>query len=50
LRDVRVVAGYLAPAIGALIVIVDQLHSGQASEAISQLIKSIPGFVPPQGG
>src|SRR6266511_3722154 len=42
-RDLRVVAGYLAPAIGALIVIADQLHSGQASDATSQLIKSIPG-------
>jgi hypothetical protein len=46
-RDIRVIAGYLAPAVGALIVIVAQLRSGQAGDAVTQFIKSIPTFVPP---
>jgi hypothetical protein len=48
LRDVRVAVGYLAPAIGALIVLVGQLQSGEAGDAITQFIKSIPSLVPPE--
>jgi hypothetical protein len=51
LKDVRYVAGYASTATASLVVIVQQLQSGQAHGAISQVIKSLPALIPPlQGG
>jgi hypothetical protein len=46
LRDVRTVIGYVSPLILALIAIAQQLLSGQALEAITEIIKSLPQTIP----
>jgi len=46
LRDVRTVIGYVSPLILALIAIAQQLLSGQALEAITEIIKNLPQTIP----
>jgi hypothetical protein len=47
LKDVRYVAGYASTATASVVLIVQQLQSGQAHGAISQVIKSLPALIPP---
>jgi hypothetical protein len=46
LRDVRTVVGYLSPLLLALIAIAQQLFSGQALDAITEIIKNLPQTIP----
>jgi hypothetical protein len=45
--ELRFSLAYASAALGALLAIVQQLHSGDAQGAITQIIKSLPAFVPP---
>lgn len=45
--DLRFGATYVSSLAGVLIVIVQQLQSGQASQAVTQIIKSAPALIPP---
>jgi hypothetical protein len=46
----RYVAGYASTATASLVLIVQQLQSGQAHGAISQIIKNLPALIPPLKG
>jgi hypothetical protein len=46
-KDLRYAGGYISGAIGALFVIGQQLQSGNAQNAITQIVKSIPILLPP---
>ena len=48
--DLRFSSVYASSAVGALAVIVQQLHSGDAQGAITQIIRSLPALIPPIPG
>jgi hypothetical protein len=47
LGDVRYVGSYTSAALGSVVLIAQQLESGQGQAAITQIIKSIPVLIPP---
>jgi hypothetical protein len=46
-NDLRFTAGYASAAIGSLVLISQQLQSGHAQNAIVQVVKNLPTFIPP---
>jgi hypothetical protein len=47
LSNMKFFVGYASTAIGALVLIGQQLQSGHAQSAITQIIKNIPALLPP---
>ncbi len=47
LHDARSVVGYLAPLVGAALVIGQQILSGEAQGAIAQIVENLPRVIPP---
>jgi hypothetical protein len=46
LHDLRVVVSYLSSLIISLLLIGQQILSGQAQDALTEIIKSLPQFIP----
>lgn len=50
IKDVRVLLGYLSPVVLTIIGLLLQIQSGNAQDAVTDLLKGIPNFVPMQPG